>query len=102
MDWFQSSEKQQGLNKAIFLNHSLALAMNVIHSPCQGTDLMDAVATGDSKDFDALGFLVSRMERPGTQLAPQGPLSTWETLVLLDSKAQSPRYKRQIQTDKLL
>ena len=102
MDWFQSSEKQQGLNKAIFFNHSPALAINIIHSPCQSTDLMGAVATGDSKDFDALGFHVSHMEWPGAQLAPQGPLSTWETWVLLERKGQSPRYKRQIQTDKLL
>lgn len=62
---------------------------------------MDAVATGDSKGFDALGFHVSHMEWPGTQLAPQGPFQR-ERWVLLERKGQSPRYKRQIQTDKLL
>lgn len=70
-----SSEKQQSLNKAIFLNHSLALVINIIHSPCQSSELMDDAVNGDSKDSETPGFRASR--EVATHTAGTSP-PTWE------------------------
>lgn len=46
-----TSEKQQGCNLAlIFLNNSFALDMDMLHSPCQNTELMDAAGDSDTND----------------------------------------------------
>lgn len=69
-----SSERLQGLNRAVFHTCNLGFGCkHKIHSHSQITVLMDASFNGDSGN---LGFCVSYMERPCSQLAPQRALPT--------------------------